>query len=1416
MASPQNEVPSPEKHLQFDPLVPSQTNGNSIQGEGHKSQLRIPVPAANFRRLVEQNDCHSFITTDPKYLVGMFDEKRRTIAQEFLARTGSPSYWVCNIKQAYTTLQYSTNLRYVEHNVAAGTYSVVWSFAYIYRSGQWTSLHHKEFVLIAGKPVNERKFMGRTHDPDQSHLGNINMVIYEEGRATTRFNIPVEGSAEWRFPVKEGYLGQSFKVVAKGLEVFEKGSVAFFIRKVGGKEGDGQVYFLGCELVLTKGGGKEDAVDENDGGPTTELQQNLDKRIAKYQADLSSKTEAAQLSVRRLLGKAYFDRYRASGDDYFSCCESSITQYQAAIEQYEKDPRLPTDSSASKDHIACLSELGDVFTERLFRRRFDRYESARSAEECFRSALKLQPSNFTAVAKLVLILNALYEHTRSQSLLDEALQLGEEGLVQATEDDESFQLLLEASATTLLNRSELLGSADELDTAIEILRVGLELPKPVKKLWSLQQLLAELLRRRFEAIGNRNDIIAAKNSIEAARSAENLLSREKLKCCRTHAKVLYTQYLFDREPEILHRVRSVYHEGITLWPTSQDSPEFADILIGLGYAARETYWKAGADSDVTGYSIVQSGCVHGASSMPNPSIEPLMINYMFEYGRAEARRYWLDKAKKEIDNAYTHLKDCLEVSFTYADSFFSSHACTMSWVLRERYLLTKKEEHLKEARQYVSKAFIRPWPVTADAKAQLVAELSQHSWILFKKTGQILHLEQTVNMRRKAVEFASTDFARHVQHIVDLAHALLEKAIRTQRLEDFTTANNELDLARKLVDEKKERGWAIREVRARLREEQYNCSKDRIYLDKAIQLYIQIYTISYSRPQQKIWAAVQAAMLRCSKNNKKGAAESMKAAEKIFIDFVVSDGYYRSEQLRIIRRWSKLPTSAAVFRLLAGDSVGDVVQSLENGRSIIWNRVLNRRAETDLLKEKHPKFYGKFSQLQLLLSPDDSKEREKAVEESNLLTDFGLRENREKGRFMLAKQNDEVLELIRRQTGFENFLCPLPDKERFQRLASQGPIVMIIHTSSLCLALIITKTEITTLALPNFGEEECAAQFEKFKHALNIQEQAPQIASPMLDKVLKWMWTAAAEPILEHLSFTNTSTTARLSKGESRPRMWWVSSGWVNVLPIHAAGDHQCALSEEGKKCSVIDRVISSYTPTLSALEYTRRCREKMTSSLTPSSPTEERTALLIAMPETDHAKDLPNTRAEVDEVGRILESHLKLSIFEGKQATKDKTVRALHHCTIAHFACHGQISPANPVRSRLCLQDHRHHPLTVGVLMAMDIENCQLAYLSACESAVNKDMKLKEEGLHLSGALQMAGVPNTVATFWEISDAESVRIAREFYGGLVKRDMLDVGRAAEALHAVTLGVRNGRLKETRWEGRLSALIWGAYVHFGP
>lgn len=110
-----------------------------------------------------------------------------------------------------------------------------------------------------------------------------------------------------------------------------------------------------------------------------------------------------------------------------------------------------------------------------------------------------------------------------------------------------------------------------------------------------------------------------------------------------------------------------------------------------------------------------------------------------------------------------------------------------------------------------------------------------------------------------------------------------------------------------------------------------------------------------------------------------------------------------------------------------------------------------------------------------------------------------------------------------------------------------------------------------------------------------------------------------------------------------------------------------------------------------------------------------------------------------------------------------------------------------------------------------MDIDLCQLIFLSGCEMAVNKDILLKEEGLHIAGALQMAGVPNTVATWWKILDVTAVDIATEFYKGLRRSGDesagLDVRQSARSLNDTMLKMRSRGM---------SSLIWGAYVHFGP
>ncbi|KAK0744656.1 hypothetical protein B0T21DRAFT_358128 [Apiosordaria backusii] len=108
---------------------------------------------------------------------------------------------------------------------------------------------------------------------------------------------------------------------------------------------------------------------------------------------------------------------------------------------------------------------------------------------------------------------------------------------------------------------------------------------------------------------------------------------------------------------------------------------------------------------------------------------------------------------------------------------------------------------------------------------------------------------------------------------------------------------------------------------------------------------------------------------------------------------------------------------------------------------------------------------------------------------------------------------------------------------------------------------------------------------------------------------------------------------------------------------------------------------------------------------------------------------------------------------------------------------------------------------------MSLDPNKCQLAYLSACETAVIVEEGLREESLHISGALQMAGIPNTVATWWKIVDGKAVDIAAGFYRGLKSTEGdLDIRKAARSLHKAARNMR---------DATHDAFIWGAYVHSG-
>jgi hypothetical protein len=88
--------------------------------------------------------------------------------------------------------------------------------------------------------------------------------------------------------------------------------------------------------------------------------------------------------------------------------------------------------------------------------------------------------------------------------------------------------------------------------------------------------------------------------------------------------------------------------------------------------------------------------------------------------------------------------------------------------------------------------------------------------------------------------------------------------------------------------------------------------------------------------------------------------------------------------------------------------------------------------------------------------------------------------------------------------------------------------------------------------------------------------------------VLAWLWDTVAAPVMQHLGHT-----VPVAVGSGWPRVWWILTGPPSALPVHAAGYHDSGPGQD----SVLDRVVSSYTPTLRTLRHARRPRPTASSA---------------------------------------------------------------------------------------------------------------------------------------------------------------------------------------------------------------------------
>ena len=154
-----------------------------------------------------------------------------------------------------------------------------------------------------------------------------------------------------------------------------------------------------------------------------------------------------------------------------------------------------------------------------------------------------------------------------------------------------------------------------------------------------------------------------------------------------------------------------------------------------------------------------------------------------------------------------------------------------------------------------------------------------------------------------------------------------------------------------------------------------------------------------------------------------------------------------------------------------------------------------------------------------------------------------------------------------------------------------------------------------------------------------------------------------------------------------------------------------------------------------------------------------------------DPTGDLPFANAEVTAISSAYAQSVE--VLEGSKANKPVILQALQDKKpgIVHFACHGNFNFEEPLLSALLLGGSKTETvidldkcLTLGEIFRLDIRQCRLVVLSACETGLTDSTRLSDEYVGLPSGFIYAGTPSVVSSLWRVSDLSTTILMIRFY----------------------------------------------------
>lgn len=984
--------------------------------------------------------------------------------------------------------------------------------------------------------------------------------------------------------------------------------------------------------------------------------------------------------------------------------------------------------------------------------------------------------------------------------------------------------ILSNLATALKTRFDWTGTGTDVDEAIELARLAVARTPQGHPLHCL--ILSGLSGALWTRFVHRNDLTDLEDSLREIRRAVAVTppgNPDRGRYLSNLSGILRTHFEWTEIRDELNEAVAFGRQAVAVTPANHS--QYATMLTNLATALQTRFAHTGALPDL---AEATDNFTRAVEAIPpdHPHVPAMLGNLSASLLVRATHTGTTTDLTKAVEAARQAV-----AATPPGNPDLAKRLMNLGNILRIRFHRAGLSSDLDEAVEVCRQA-VAATPIDHSERSIMLTNLGAVVGLRANRAGLSADLDEAVNVCRQALSGISIDHSSWVAVSLNFCEALrsrfkiaglvtdLDEAVETTRMTVATAREkrNEYAVAATLSEL-----GAVLNLR-------YDQSGDVADLDSAVDAYRMAVSAQAGDPDRAnflrslglaLWArfertGVQAdrddgmASLRSAaaiavaapsiRAKTAGAWASMAATEDDWrqaaegyataIDLlarVAPRSLSRQDQEYQLAYLSSLGSQAAACCLQIGE-VERALELWERGRGIIFGQILD--ADTDLteLAEKHPETAARFRRIRedfdgFPLYEEPATKQASYQFFADEAPSVGRLDSDSDRRHELAEQYEMLVSEIRTLPDFERFLLP-PLTEDLRHVARHGPIVAVNVSEIRCDALILTQNGVQILPLPGLTADIVSDYVVDFLRALDQDDET------RISQILGWLWDVLAGPVLGRLEIHS-----RPEDGSSWPRVWWCLSGWLSFLPIHAAGHHHTRFDPAPD--TLIDRVISSYTPTIRALSHARRPALGPASYDNTTPASEGRGgALVVAMPHTPDAGDLPGARIEAEALQRRFSD--RVGVLIDGEATCDAVLAALPQARWAHFACHGKADISAPSTSRLLLHDR---PLTVLDVNRLRLADAELAFLSACETA-RPSGDLSDEAIHLASAFQLAGYRHVIATLWPVSDGHAVELSENIYCNLT-----DGEDAAAAVHNATRGLRD-------YAARYPS-VWASHIHVG-